>query len=90
MFRRQQVSLAFMGDAPSHKTPLGQSVIDALTANAETFPNPPVALTELAANNSALIAAVLAAKTGDHTAEANLKSLLKKPGTKILGLLPVM
>jgi len=73
MFRRQQVSLAFLGDTPSHKTPLGQSVIDALTANAETFPNPPITVIELAANNNALVAAVLSAKTGDHTAEANLE-----------------
>jgi hypothetical protein len=70
-------SLAFIKETPAEKAPFGQNVIDGLTANATTFPNLPVPLTELSANNSALAAAVLAAKSGDHIAVANLEEVLK-------------
>jgi len=77
MQRESNASLAFIRETPAEKAPFGQSVIDGLTANAITFPNLPVPLTELSANNSALTAAVLAAKSGDHIANANLKAVLK-------------
>jgi hypothetical protein len=62
MQRESNASLAFIRETPAEKSLFGQNVIDGLTANATTFPNLPVALTELSANNSALSAAVLAAK----------------------------
>jgi hypothetical protein len=60
------------------KTTFGTQVINALMANAETFPNLPVLLALLTSSNNALIAAVNAASTGDHYAVANLKAVIKE------------
>lgn len=77
MLRKQQASLAFIETTATGKTSLGQTVIAALTDNATTFPNLPVAITTLAANNEDLTGAVLAARTGDHVAVANLENVIK-------------
>jgi hypothetical protein len=77
MQKESNASLAFIRETPAEKAPFGQSVIDGLTENATTFPNLPVPLTDLTANNDALTAAVLAAKSGDHIALANLRAVLK-------------
>ncbi len=77
MLRRQQASLAFIDETPSQKTPFGQTVINALDDSAGTFSNPPIDLATLTTNNSDLAAAVLAAKTGERTAEANLQNVEK-------------
>jgi hypothetical protein len=77
MIRQSNASLGFLRETPEKKPTTGQSVIDGLTANPETFPNLPVDLTTLTSNNNALIAALIAAKTGDRVASANLKTVIK-------------
>lgn len=77
MQRESNASMAFTRETPAQKAIFGQNVINGLTTNAATFPTLPVPLTELTANNDALSAAVLAAKTGDYIAVANLRTILK-------------
>src|SRR5881628_3512832 len=78
MLRKIAASLGFIRLNPSNKTTFGTAVINALTANAETFPNLPVLLAVLTSSNNALIAAINAASSGDHYAIANLKTILKE------------
>ena len=78
MVRKIAASLGFIRENPSKKTTFGQQVVDALTANPETFPNLPVALTELSSLNNALTTAVNAASTGEHVAVAGLKTMVKE------------
>ncbi len=77
MQRASNASMAFIKETPAQKASFGQNVVNGLAANPETFNTLPIALTELTANNTALSAAVLAAKAGDHVAVANLKAVLK-------------
>ena len=54
----QKVSLAFKKLMPALKPGFGTKVITALTANADTFPNLPVKLSDLQAANDAVVAAI--------------------------------
>lgn len=73
MVRKPKASLAFAKLSVANKIAFGNAVINAITANAATFPNLPVPLETLSDNNSDLAAALLAASSGDHVAEENLQ-----------------
>src|SRR5205809_613373 len=84
MIRQSNASLGFTRETPEKKPTTGQSMIDGLSRNPETFPNLPVPLTTLSSNNSDLIDALIAAKTGDRVASANLKTVINFNGDAML------
>jgi hypothetical protein len=77
MKRQTNASMAFIKSTPTEKSSLGQTVIEALTTNAATFPHLPISIATLTTNNSDLIAALLAARSGEHLALAYLYAIVR-------------
>ena len=68
-----RASLAFKQFKTTEKPAFGQNVITQLTANATIFSSLPIPLTQLTTTNTQLAVAVSAARSGNHSAIADLK-----------------
>lgn len=77
MLLKQKASLSFIRETASKKISLGENVINALSTNIATFPNPPVAVATLVTSNNDLLVAERAAHSGDHYAVATLQNMEK-------------
>ncbi len=78
MQRLSSASLEFINLSPECKTPVGTGMINCISADTKTFPNPPVDVTTLTDLNEGLTEAIPKAHTGDKTAAANLLNIEKQ------------
>ncbi len=76
MILKLRVSLAFLKKNPASKFIFGSTVLNLLKLNAAKFPNLPVSLATLQADNDALKGGIVAAATGDKEAKAELKNIV--------------
>lgn len=76
MILRLKVSLAFLKKPRATKLLFGGNVLNLLKLNAAKYPNLPVSLATLQADNDALKAGLIAAATGDKVAKAQLKDII--------------
>lgn len=78
MQRIATASLDFINLSPDRKIPVGTGMINGISADTKTFPNPPVDVTALTDLNQSLSDAIPKARTGDKTAAANLLNIEKQ------------
>lgn len=77
MQRAVTASLDFINFSPERKVPVGTTIINGVSANTETFPNPPVSTANLLDINQSLSTAIANARSGDKTASAALLNIEK-------------